>query len=366
MPGKMDELGLGYAELSKLNPSLIYASLTGFGLTGPLAASPGYDVMASARGGLMGITGSPSEPAKVGVAVTDLSAGLYLHGAILAALFARERDPLKRGQRVDTNLLSVQVASLANIGQNYLIDNRMKGRRMGTAHESIVPYQAFRCRPDQEDSSHTTTGAVNAQPPPPPNVRGVTAAPPSSSASTDPPPTYFICGALNNKQFAALGKAVEELCALAAASSPPPSVPLDASFMLSPDYSYNALRVRNRTRLLSELQSIFSHFRLSMLLEIMSKHDIPSAPINDLAGVFSDPQVVHSGIVREVTHDLVGTIKLTGPPVNYSLTPTRIARPPPLLGQHTQEVIQEQIGASVEQIQQWEREGAIAAYHEIK
>jgi succinate--hydroxymethylglutarate CoA-transferase len=239
-------------------------------------------------------------------------------------------------------LLEVCAANLANIGQNYHLDPRMTGRRWGTAHESIVPYQAFRCKPDGGDATTTT----------------------SSSAE----PTYFICGALNNKQFAAMGKAVEELVALAARDPTAASAgpPLDASFMRSPDYANNALRVKHREALLSALQAVFARFPLATLVRVMEEHDIPSAPINDVGAVFADKQIQHAGLVRTVRHDGVGDINVTGPPVHYSRTEPAITRPPPMLGQHTQELLQEVLGASVDQVREWERQGAIGCYYEIK
>ena len=143
LPGSLEKHGLGYDDLYKINPRLIYVTLTGYGPDGPDAKRPGYDVIVSARGGLMGITGNDGgPPCKVGVAVTDLSTGLQAFAGILAALFARERGgPDAPGQRVDCSLLETQVSMLANIGSAYLIAG-VEGGRHGTAHPSIVPYQA--------------------------------------------------------------------------------------------------------------------------------------------------------------------------------------------------------------------------------
>lgn len=141
LPGKMEEFGLGFKELFEENPKLIYASITGYGPTGPFAKKPGYDVIIEAEAGLMHITGEDKRPpVKVGVAITDLTTGLYAHGAILAALF--ERTNSGKGQKIDVSLLECQVANLANIGHNYLIGG-MEAQRLGTEHASIVPYQVF-------------------------------------------------------------------------------------------------------------------------------------------------------------------------------------------------------------------------------
>jgi succinate--hydroxymethylglutarate CoA-transferase len=139
IPGKMSEFNLGYETLNKINSKLIYASITGYGPTGPFAKKPGYDVIIEAEGGLMHITGEDNRPpVKVGVAITDLTTGLYAHGAILAALF--ERTKSGQGQKIDVSLLECQVANLANIGHNYLLGG-MEAQRLGTEHASIVPYQ---------------------------------------------------------------------------------------------------------------------------------------------------------------------------------------------------------------------------------
>ncbi|KAL6061692.1 succinate--hydroxymethylglutarate CoA-transferase isoform X6, variant 2 [Balamuthia mandrillaris] len=154
-PGKADSLGVGYSALSTLNPRLIYLSLTGFGPDGPYKDRLAYDVMVSGFGGLMSITG-PEEgaPVKTGVALTDICAGLYAHGAIIAALYAREKSG--KGQKIDVSLLESQVATLANVASSYLIGG-MEPKRMGTAHSSIVPYQAFATA----NRGHILIGALN-------------------------------------------------------------------------------------------------------------------------------------------------------------------------------------------------------------
>lgn len=141
VPGKLDSLGIGYDDLKTTSPHLIYLSLTGYGSHGPYSRRPGYDVIASSIGGLLGITGPEGgDPCKPGVAITDMATGLYAHGAILAALIQRSRTG--RGQKIECNLLSTQVASLINIGSNYLNAGK-EAKRWGTAHESIVPYETF-------------------------------------------------------------------------------------------------------------------------------------------------------------------------------------------------------------------------------
>jgi succinate--hydroxymethylglutarate CoA-transferase len=140
IPGKLDELGLGYEDVKAVNPSIIYTSITGYGPTGPSSQKPGYDVVIEAEAGLMHITGTPASPVKVGVAITDISTGLYAKGAILAALFDRTRTG--KGQKIDVSLLECQVACLANVGSSYLIGG-VEAKRWGTEHAAIVPYQSF-------------------------------------------------------------------------------------------------------------------------------------------------------------------------------------------------------------------------------
>jgi len=141
---QLDKLGLGYSALSSINPRLIYASLSAYGTRGPLTAAPGYDVMVAAQGGLMHITGHDDQPAKPGVALTDITTGLYLHGAIMAALL--QRHSTGRGQHVQTSLYQSQTAALSMVMQSQLVDPTWQARRWGTAHSSIVPYQSFSCK----------------------------------------------------------------------------------------------------------------------------------------------------------------------------------------------------------------------------
>ena len=141
LPGKLNEMGIGYEDIKAVNPKIIYCSITGYGHSGPYSIRPGYDIIAASVGGLIHVTGpEDGDPCKTGVALTDLTTGLYAHGAIMAALFQRERNGT--GQHIDVNLLSSQVSCLVNLGANYLMAGR-EAKRWGTAHESIVPYQSF-------------------------------------------------------------------------------------------------------------------------------------------------------------------------------------------------------------------------------
>ncbi|KAF9537899.1 hypothetical protein EC957_007525 [Mortierella hygrophila] len=284
VPGKLARMGLGYEDLSALNPGLIYASITGYGQTGPFASRPGYDVMIEAEAGLMYITGEErGPPVKVGVAVTDLTTGLYAHGGIMAALLARHRTG--RGQHVDCSLLESQVATLANIGSSYLIAGK-EAKRMGTAHPSIVPYQVLQTR----DS-------------------------------------HIMIGAGNDGQFRTLCKVLQ----------------LD-SLSDNPLYKTNRDRVQNRDELIRILTNRLQTEKNTFWLKALEGKGVPFAPINNIGQTFSHPQVLARGMVHEVEHVKAGKIKLIGMPVKYSDTKPTIRTAPPLLGEHTDQVLSSVLG----------------------
>ncbi|KAF9962790.1 hypothetical protein BGZ70_007884, partial [Mortierella alpina] len=251
----------------------------GYGQTGPYANRPGYDVMTEAEAGLMYITGEEhGPPVKVGVAVTDLTTGLYAHAGILAALFARNRTGL--GQHVDCSLLESQVATLANIGSSYLIAGQ-EAQRMGTAHPSIVPYQVLQTR----DS-------------------------------------HIMIGAGNDGQFLTLCKVLQ----------------LD-SLADNPLYKTNRERVANRDQLIQILTNRLRSENNTFWLRALKGKGVPFAPINNIEQTFKHPQVLARGMVQEIEHPKAGKIKVAGTPVKYSHTKPSIRTPPPLLGQHTDEVL---------------------------
>nr|CAG4640011.1 EOG090X05UC [Daphnia pulex]SVE84859.1 EOG090X05UC [Daphnia pulex] len=299
LPGKMEEYGLGYEDLKKINPQLIYCSITGYGSTGPYASRPGYDVIASSIGGLIHITGpEDGAPCKTGVALTDLATGLYAHGAIMAALFQRQKT--NTGQRISANLLSTQVACLVNLGSNYLMAGQ-EAKRWGTAHESIVPYQAF----------------------------------PTSDG-------YVTVGGTNDRQF-------RELCSRICRSD----------LSSDPKYLTNALRVKHRSELVDEIGKTLATKSNSEWMELFRGAHFSYGPINSLSEVFADPQVQHNRMVQEIDHPSAGTLKLVGPPVEFSNTGNYIRLPPPELGQHTESVLQDRLGYSSVQIQQLRENGII-------
>jgi formyl-CoA transferase len=294
-PGAMDRLGLGEKELRAANPKLIYASLSGFGADGPMSDVPGYDLIVQAWGGLMSITGMPDgEPTKVGVAIIDLVAGLMLGKAIAAALFAREKHGV--GQKIDTSLLEAEVATLINAGSNYLIGGKIPGR-WGNAHPTIVPYQSFQ----------TADGFL---------VLGVASE------------TIWrrFCPAIGRAELAA-----------------------DARF------AKNANRVENRAALIAILAELFRTRDTATWLELLNDADVPCAPVQTIDQVFNAPQVRHREMLVTVDHPTAGTVPMAGIPVKFSATPASVRLPPPLLGQHTEEVLASWLGMGDKEIAELKR-----------
>lgn len=299
VPGALNRLGLGYDTLKSVAPHLVYCTISGYGSMGPYQNRPGYDVIAASFAGLLGVTGPENgEPCKVGVAMTDLATGLYAHGAIMAALLERHKTGC--GQKIECDLLSSQISCMVNLASNYLNGGR-EAKRWGTAHESIVPYQAF----------------------------------PSSDG-------YLTIGAGSNDQFSALCHA------------------LDLKDLLRDErYSTNPLRVKNRETLLSTLTDTFQKKSTEEWLSILEGCSFPYAPINTLSQAFSDPQVIHNQMVQEVEHPSVGKVKQVAPAVSFSTSRNEIRQPPPLLGQHTEYVLSEILQYTKEKVQELIREGVV-------
>lgn len=299
LPGKLAAYGLDYKSLSVDCPSLVYCSITGYGQSGPYAQRPGYDVAAAAVGGLMHITGpKDGEPCKVGVAVTDLSTGLYAYGSIVAALLRRTKTGT--GVHIDCNLLATQVASLVNIASNYL-NAGVDTERQGTAHVSIVPYQAF--------------------------------------ATAD---GYIVVGAGNNNQFASLCQLMD----------------LDA-LNRDPRYATNSLRVKNRIALLDTLSCRFKQQTTAGWLAAFSGCNIPYAPLNTIAQVFADPQVAALGLIQEMAHITAGVVRVPGPAVRFSAFDQAARMPPPLHGEHTGQVLSRILGLGGDEIERLRSDGVV-------
>ena len=290
--GDLQRYGLAYEDLRAINPKLVYCSITGFGQTGPYRDRAGYDYIVQGIGGLMSITGERDDlgggPQKVGVAVADLFTGMYATVAILAAL--RHAEHTGEGQRVDMALLDTQVAMLANLGANYLVSGKVPGRA-GNAHQNIVPYQVF----------ETAPGAAGRD--------------------------FIILAVGNDGQFA-------KFCDAAAR----PDIAADVRFTRNQD------RVRNRAVLVPMLEAVMRTRTKAQWLAALETAGVPCGPINSLDEVFADPQVTARQMVDRWPHPLRDDVGLVASPIKMSGTPVRADLPPPLLGQHTGEVLAEVLG----------------------
>lgn len=288
--GTLARYGLDYETLKAINPGLVYCSITGFGQTGPYSGRAGYDFMIQGMAGLMSVTGEPDgEPQKVGVALADILTGMYSGVAVLAALAHRERTG--EGQHVDMALLDVMVASMANQASNHLASGRAP-KRLGNAHPNIVPYQVF----------ETADG-------------------------------HIIVAVGNDGQFA-------RFCEVAGR----PDLAAD------PRYARNRDRVANRDDLVPVLAALVRARPSAFWLERLEGEGVPCGPINDLAQVFADPQVLARGMRVEMPHPTAGTVPLAGSPMKFSATPVAYRRAPPLLGEHNAEVLRDWLGLSDEEV----------------
>ena len=309
--GDMARYGLDYPSLSALNPRLVYCSVTGFGQTGPYRERAGYDYAVQGIGGLMSVTGERDDlgggPQKVGVAVADLFTGMYATVAILAALRHAERTG--QGQHVDMALLDTQVAMLANLGSNYLVSGKVPGRA-GNAHQNIVPYQVFEVKPPEGSA---------------PGVRD-----------------HIILAVGNDGQFA-------KFCEVAGV----PALAQDVR------YARNADRVRHRAELVPQLETLLRSRTKADWLSALEAAKVPCGAINNLGEVFADPQVASRGMVTRWAHPLREDLSLVSSPIKMSATPVRTELPPPLLGQHTREVLADVLGYDASQLAELQTQGII-------
>jgi crotonobetainyl-CoA:carnitine CoA-transferase CaiB-like acyl-CoA transferase len=288
--GDLARYGLDYAALAPLNPRLVYCSITGYGQTGPYSGRPGYDPIAQAVGGLMSVTGERDGRAqRVGVAVVDVLTATHAVIATLAAL--RHRDATGRGQHIDMALLDVQMASMINVAQAYLSAG-FAGRRNGNEHPSVVPSSSFECE----------SGTI-------------------------------MLAAGNDGQFARLCEAMGQ-----------PALARD------PRYATNEARVRNRETLVDALQAVFKTQPAAFWAERLARAGVPCGPVNDIAEAFADAQVRHRGVRVEMQHPLAGTLDVVASPLRLSASPPQYRLPPPLLGQHTEEVLHGLLGMSVAEV----------------
>ncbi|MEQ9345144.1 MAG: CaiB/BaiF CoA-transferase family protein [Thalassospira sp.] len=301
--GGLAKYGLDYASLSSINPKIVYCSITGFGQDGPYKDRPGYDFMIQAMGGLMSVTGAPDQepggqPMKVGVAVADIFTGLYATVGILAAL--RHRDATGEGQYIDLALLDVQTAILANQAMNFLTTGKAPGR-LGNAHPNIVPYEAF----------------------------------PTSDG-------YIILAVGNDSQF-------KSFCATAGIGH------------LADDarYATNRSRVAHRETLVPLIRQAMVMKSTDDWIAVLETANVPCGPINTLDRLFDNPQVKHRDTVRFLDHPTAGKVPTVANPIKFSKTPIMDETAPPMLGQHSDEILRKVADLSDEQIEKLRIAGII-------
>jgi crotonobetainyl-CoA:carnitine CoA-transferase CaiB-like acyl-CoA transferase len=297
--GGLKKYSLDYESLKSINSAVVYCSITGFGQSGPYAERAGYDFMIQAMGGMMSVTGeSDGQPMKIGVALADILTGLYAANAIQAALIHQMKTG--QGQYIDMALLDVQVATLANQAMNYLATGVSPGR-LGNAHPNIVPYQAF----------ETQDG-------------------------------YIILAIGNDTQF-------ERFCDFAG-----------TSWFEDARYASNSARVKNREELVPQVAEVMRGKDSEIWLAELNQRGIPCGPINTLDQVFADPQVLHRGIQLSLDHPTAGKVASVANPIKLSQTPIEYEQAPPLLGQHTHQVLTSLLGLDEATLQQLEDKSVIA------
>lgn len=279
-PGVTNGLSVDYNTITAINPKIIYCSISGFGQTGPYSERPAYDLVTQGMGGLMGITGEPGrEPVKVGVAITDIAGGMYAAIAILAAL--RARAETGKGCWIDISLVDSTLSWLVYVAGNYFASGRVP-QRMGSAHSNIVPNQVF----ETSDGKLLTIAVGNDR------------------------LWKNFCKALGMENLAD-----------------------------DPRFATNAKRVENRGMLIPILSDIMKRKTRDEWLEVLVREEVPAGPVYMMNEIFADPQVLHRNMLREVEHPTAGKIKQIGNPIKFVGVPETTIKPPPLLGQHTDEVL---------------------------
>ena len=302
--GDLRRYGLDYEALHRVNPRLVYCSITGFGQSGPYSHLPGYDPIFQSMSGLMSVTGNPDDepgggPQKVGYSIADITAGLYAAIAILAAL--NHRDIVSgKGQYIDLALLDAQVAAMSHVAMNYLVSGRLQ-ERMGTASPITCPWQTFKC------AEGDITVAVG----------------------NDPQFVRF-CEVLGKPALAS-----------------------------DPRFSTNPMRAKNRKMLVPMLEEALLKRSAQEWYEAFEAAGVPSGPTYDFRQVFEDPQIRHRELLTEMAHPLAGVVPMVANPIKFSDTPIEYRRPPPLLGEHTREVLREVLRLDEAEIDALAREGAI-------
>ena len=296
--GALDRMGLGYEAVRKVNPGIVYCSVSGYGRTGPLADKPGYDLIIQAYSGLMHLTGEPDGmPLRVGFSLVDLFTGMMAYGCIVTAL--RHRDNTGAGQWIDTSLLDGQVATMSYHATGYLASGN-EPHRMGSGHPSLTPYQSFQ----------TADG-------------------------------YFILGCANQGLWERMCRAIGQ-----------------PELLKDPRFSNNTDRVEHRAECVEVLSEVFESKPTEHWVKVISDAGVPCGPINRVSQVLSDPQVQFRNMVVEIPHPEVPDLKVPGSPLNLTATPPTFRRHPPLLGQHNEEILTE-AGYNQDQIRDMRERGVI-------
>ncbi len=297
--GGMAKFGLSYNDLAAINPAIVMCSITGYGQTGPYHQRPGYDYVIQAMSGLMSITGpTDGEPHKVGVAISDVIAGLFAANGIQAAL--HHARATGEGQHVDISLLDTQIASLVNIASNYLVSDRIPPR-LGNAHPNIVPYRTFRA----------TDGE-------------------------------FILAVGNDRQFQLLCQMIDR-----------------QDLIEDPRYATNPARVDNRDTLEPLLDAVFASKPRATWIEQLLAQGIPAGPINNIGTALEDPHIQARGMVQQMTAANDEALRYIASPLKLSATPPQVYSPPPALGQHTDDVLRNVLGLDGTTIAAYHREGVV-------